>query len=84
VISQNRAEAAQPVVVACIRDHAGEQRADGVAEIAPEPVHADRGGTPRVRDIANRREQPPTISPLRPILSERAPVTGCDSPHTPG
>ena len=38
--------------------HAGEQRADGVAEVAPEPVDADRRRAPRrVRDVADGGEQ---------------------------
>ena len=41
-----------------VGDDAGEQRADRVAEIAPESIDADRGRAPRrVRDVADGGEQ---------------------------
>ena len=41
-----------------VGDDAGEQRTDGEAAVAPEPVDADRAGAPgRVRHVADRGEQ---------------------------
>src|SRR2546427_3421600 len=50
---------------------AGEKRANGVAEIAPEPIHADRRRAPgRMRDVADGGEQG-RIDHRRPQAEER-------------
>lgn len=41
-----------------IRDHTGEQRTDGVAHVAPQPIDAHARGAPaRMRDVADGGKQ---------------------------
>src|SRR5207245_11741606 len=60
-----------------VRDNAREQRADGVAEVAPESVDAEAGGAPRRMGMVCDRGQQGGIDHRRAESLEYSPEQPC-------